>query len=121
MKPIVLVLISIVLAACGQITMKMAMTGGQMDVMSPVETALKIMSRPLVYLGLLFYGSSAFLWLISLNKMPLTYIYPFTALIIVIVTLASTFLLGEGFAVWTLWRIGGVACICTGLLMMSMG
>ena len=120
MRPTWLVLIAIGLAAFGQLTMKSAMTGGPAtDLMSPVQTVLNILKRPLVYLGLSFYGISAFFWLVSLNKLPLSYMYPFTAFLIVIVTLSSALLFNEGLAQWSAWRVSGLVFICVGLVLMA--
>ena len=119
MNPIVLTLIAIITAAGGQITMKIAMTGGgeMASVASPVEAIVNILSRPLVYLGLVFYGVSAFFWLIALQRLPVSFMYPFTALILVIVTFTSAFFLHEQLGVW---RIVGIAIICVGILVMTL-
>ena len=119
MNPIVLTLIAIITAAGGQITMKIAMTGGGevASVTSPIEAIINILSRPLVYLGLVFYGVSAFFWLIALQKLPVSFMYPFTALILVIVTFTSAFFLHEQLG---LWRIVGIGIICVGILVMTL-
>ncbi len=110
------VIVAIILAAFGQVTMKYAMFGAPLPVTSPVEAAKNILSRPMVYFGLVFYAGSSFLWLVSLSRLDLSYMYPFTALLIVLITFVSAFLFNEPI---TLWKIAGVALICAGLLLIA--
>jgi len=120
MHPLWITIIAVVTAACGQMTMKLAMTGGaETDVLSPLTTMLNILGRPLVYVGLAFYAVSAFLWLTALQKLPLSYMYPFTALTILIISVSSSFLFNEPFSAWNTWRVGGLAFIVIGLVLMA--
>ena len=118
MRALLPVLVSIILASIGQMTMKTAMSGSPLAISSPLDAARSILSRPLVYVGLVFYGTSSFLWLIALSKLPLGYMYPFTALLLVIITLASALVFKETVNVW---QIAGVATICVGLVMITRG
>ena len=118
MRAIAPVIVAIILAACGQLTMKAAMSGLPVAVSSPIEAMRTILSRPLVYVGLMFYGLSSFLWLISLSRLPLSYMYPFTALLLVIVTFGSALLFQEPL---NAWKISGVAIIIAGLMVISRG
>jgi multidrug transporter EmrE-like cation transporter len=118
MKAIFPVLIAIILASFGQLTMKFAMAGGALAMSTPIETARAILTRPMVYVGLMFYAGSSFLWLISLSRLPLSYMYPFTALLIVIITFASAILFSEPL---NLWKISGVTLIIIGLLVVARG
>jgi multidrug transporter EmrE-like cation transporter len=112
------VIIAIILAAFGQVTMKYAMFGSPLPVMSPIEAAKSILQRPLVYVGMVFYAGSSFLWLISLSRLDLSYMYPFTALLIVLITFVSAFLFNEPV---TVWKLSGVLMICGGLLLIARG
>ncbi len=98
--------------------MKAAMSGSPLAVSSPLEAVRSILGRPLVYLGISFYGVSSFLWLISLSKLPLSYIYPFTALLVVLITIASAIVFRESVSGW---QIAGVVTICVGLAMIARG
>ena len=118
MRAILPVLAAILLASIGQMTMKTAMTGNPLAVSSPLESLRAILSRPLVYVGLSFYGLSSFLWLISLSRLPLSYMYPFTALLLVIITIASAVLFNESL---NAWKIAGVMTVCVGLLLIAQG
>jgi len=116
MRALIPVIIAIVVASMGQLTMKYAMSGSPLTFSSPIETARSILSRPLVYLGLTFYGLSSFLWLVSLSRLPLSYMYPFTALLVVIITLVSAFLFHEPL---NAWKLSGMVLICTGLILIA--
>ena len=118
MRALLPVLAAIILASFGQMTMKTAMSGDPLAVSSPLESLRAILSRPLVYIGLVFYGLSSFLWLISLSRFPLSYMYPFTALLVVIITIASAVLFNESL---NPWKITGVVTICLGLLLIAQG
>ena len=118
MRALLPVLVAILFASLGQLTMKYAMTGAAVAVSSPVDTVREILSRPMVYLGLVFYGLSSFLWLIALSRLPLSYMYPFTALLIVIITFASAILFQEPL---NLWKLSGVVFIISGLLLIARG
>ena len=116
MRALLPVLVAIGFAAIGQMTMKIAMTGAKIGLSDPVATIRYILTPPLVYLGLAAYGASSFLWLISLSRLPLSYMYPFTALLIVIITFASAMLFQEPL---NAWKLSGVALIITGLLVIA--
>lgn len=118
MRALAPVIVAIVIAAFGQLTMKAAMNGLAVSVTSPVEAMKTILGRPLVYVGLVFYGLSSFLWLISLSRLPLSYMYPFTALLLVLVTFGSALLFSEPL---NAWKFSGVAIIIAGLMVISRG
>ena len=118
MRAILPVLLAIFIASLGQLTMKFAMSGDPLAVSSPLDAVKSILSRPMVYLGLLFYGVSSFLWLISLSRLPLSYMYPFTALLVVIITVASAVLFHEPV---NAWKLTGTGLICAGLLVVAQG
>jgi multidrug transporter EmrE-like cation transporter len=112
------VLVAIGFAAIGQLTMKYAMTGANVAVSDPVATFRYFLTTPMIYLGIAAYGASSFLWLISLSRLPLSYMYPFTALLIVVITFASAILFQEPL---NAWKLSGVALIITGLLVIARG
>ena len=118
MRPLLPVLAAIFLAALGQLTLKYAMIGSPLSLSSPLEALRSILSRPLVYLGMTFYAASSFLWIIGLSRLPLSYMYPFTALMLVIITFAGAILFHEPV---TAWRVSGVVLVCTGLFLIARG
>jgi multidrug transporter EmrE-like cation transporter len=116
MRSLLPVFASIFLAALGQLTLKYAMMGSPLAVSSPIEALRSILSRPFVYIGMTFYAGSSFLWIIALSRLPLSYMYPFTALMLVLITVAGAFLFHEPLNVW---RVSGVVLICSGLLLIA--
>ncbi len=116
MKALIPVLVAIIFASLGQLTMKYAMSGASLAVSTPFETIRAILSKPMVYVGLSFYGASSFLWLISLSRLPLSYMYPFTALLIVIITFASARLFDEPLSAS---KLAGVVLIIGGLFVIA--
>lgn len=67
-----------------------------------------------VLLGLGGYGFSTLLWMYCLSKLPLSVVYPYTALTFVLVVAGAVIVFGERAG----WRAGiGTACVLVGLLM----
>jgi multidrug transporter EmrE-like cation transporter len=62
------------------------------------------------------YGLSAFLWLVVLSRLDLSYAYPFLALNLVLITLVSWIVLGE--MIPTL-RWLGLGLICLGVVVVA--
>lgn len=116
MRSLLPVFAAIIFAAFGQLTLKYAMMGSPLAVSSPLESLRTILSRPLVYFGMSFYAGSSFLWIIALSRLPLSYMYPFTALMVVIITVAGALLFHEPLNVW---KLSGIVLICSGLLLIS--
>ncbi len=59
------------------------------------STLWKIFSHSSVFLGLLFFGASVFLWLVALSKIKLSVAYPMVAITYVIIPVLSYFLFKE--------------------------
>ena len=53
------------------------------------------LTSPLLYLGFILYGFSAFLWIYALKYLPLSRVYPFTFLTFVLVLVLSYLIFGE--------------------------
>lgn len=85
----VLIFIPIILAAAGQLILKVGMNKvGEFNLW-------KTFTHPTVLLGLVFYGASLILWLMVLSKEKLSFVYPLVAFSYVVTVLASRFVLGE--------------------------
>ncbi|MEK7514039.1 MAG: EamA family transporter [Patescibacteria group bacterium] len=85
----VLIFIPIILAAVGQLILKIGMNKvGAFNLW-------KTFTHPTVLLGLFFYGASLILWLMVLSKEKLSFVYPLVAFSYVVTVLASRFILGE--------------------------
>ena len=74
---LLLVFISVFLAAIGQIAMKKGMDG--VDINHFFELT-KILTRNYVWLGLSLYGVSTVFWLVALTRFDLSYMYPMISL-----------------------------------------
>lgn len=83
----ILILISVLLAAVGQIILKKAVVSG--------FVFWQLFTNYLILGGLFCYAVAAFLWIKALSEMNLNRVYPFTFLTYVLVMGGSYFLLGE--------------------------
>ncbi len=81
-----------------------------------LDTAWRVLTTPMVLIGLASYGLGAVAWLVVLSRLDLSFAYPFLALNFVLITLASRFVLGE--AVPPLRWIG-VLIICCGVMVVA--
>lgn len=112
-----LLLLSVLLATGGQICFKKGVSViGEisMDKNHIFAGVIKIITSPFVIFGLVFYAFSTILWLIALSKCDLNYAYPFTALIFILVMIASYTILHEAMSPA---RIVGVTLICLGFIL----
>ena len=84
-----LIFIPIILAAVGQIILKIGMNKlGEFNLW-------KTFTNPTVILGLFFYGASLILWLMVLSKEKLSFVYPLVAFSYVVTVFLSKIILGE--------------------------
>jgi len=117
-----MILLSVVLAAVAQLTLKYGMNqvthnGAQPLVLgSPAQTATRIASVPMVWFGLVIFGLSAIVWLIVLSRASLSFAYPFASLTYVIIVLFDRFVLGQDIPSI---RYLGVALIVAGIVLIS--
>ena len=85
----VLIFIPIIIAALGQLILKIGMNKiGQFSL-------LKTFTHPTVLLGLVFYGVSLILWLLVLSKEKLSFVYPLVAFSYVVTVFLSKVVLKE--------------------------
>ena len=119
MKPVWLLLISVCSATFGQILFKKGVfvTGEITLKESVIGELIKLVFNPFVFLGLVFYIVSTILWLIALSKTTLSFVYPFAALIFVLVMICARFIFLEPVPPL---RYVGIAVICVGFLLSSL-
>ena len=85
----VLIFIPIILAAIGQLILKIGMDKvGKFNL-------IKTFTNPTVILGLFFYGASLILWLLVLSKEKLSFVYPLVAFSYVITVFMAKYILKE--------------------------
>jgi drug/metabolite transporter (DMT)-like permease len=119
MKPVWLLLISVGSATLGQIFFKKGvfLTGEITLKGSVIGELLKLIFNPFVFSGLVLYIISTILWLIALSKTTLSFVYPFAALIFILVMLSARIVFLE--PIPTL-RYFGIVLICLGFLFSSL-
>jgi drug/metabolite transporter (DMT)-like permease len=118
---IALILLSVTLAAVGQLMLKHAMNLVNADLAparfgmnaASIRTAL---ATPAVYIGLFVFGLSAIVWLAVLSRASLSFAYPFAAITYILILFFDLFILKE--AVPPL-RWAGVAFIAVGIFLVS--
>jgi drug/metabolite transporter (DMT)-like permease len=118
MKPVWLLFISVVSATLGQIFFKKGvfMTGEITLKESLIGDLFRLVLNPFVFSGLVLYVISTLVWLIALSKTTLSFVFPFTALIFVLVMLSARIVFLE--PIPTL-RYLGIFLICLGFLLSS--
>lgn len=107
-QQVLLLTLSSVLAAAGQVMLKYSASG---------RTNLAEHINPWLAGGFLCYGAGAVLWIYCLGRVPLLRAYPFTSLAFILTVLAGVWLLGES-AGPTYWA--GLGLILAGLLLVSL-
>jgi drug/metabolite transporter (DMT)-like permease len=98
-----MVLGSLLVASVGQMVLKLGMgqvTRGLGAHPGAAPLLLRAATTPLVVIGLAGYVFGAALWLIVLARAPLSLVYPFAGLTIVLVTLESAIFLKEHVLPW---------------------
>jgi drug/metabolite transporter (DMT)-like permease len=116
------ILISVVLAAVAQITLKHGMAqvthhgALPLDLKQPVSMLRRVGANVSVVAGLAIFVLSAAFWLVVLSKVSLSFAYPFVSLTYVLILLFDRVVLHEGVSAL---RWGGVALIIGGILLIS--
>jgi multidrug transporter EmrE-like cation transporter len=115
----VLALTSVLLSAAGQLFMKIGMTRPHVQLALSQglgHGAWTVLQTVPVLVGLATYGCGAILWLLVLSKLPVSAVYPLVSLAIACVVVIGMVFLHESVS-WL--RIGGVAVIIAGLLLVG--
>lgn len=85
---------------------------------SLVLLVLKVVFHPWVFVGLVTFVVSMASHLFVLSKVELSFAYPFLSLAYVAVAAASWWLFAENL---NAWRMGGIALICAGTVLIAQG
>lgn len=118
----VAILVSVVLAALAQLTLKHGMTqvtnhgAVPLDLKDPMGTVRRVITSPSVLLGLATFVLSAAVWLVVLSKVSLSFAYPFVSLTYVLILLFDRFVLHDTVSPL---RWAGVALIVAGIVLVS--
>ena len=119
---LVLILLSVGLAALAQLTLKHGMNqvtqngAIPLDLGSPVEVVRRVVTNVSVWLGLGTFVISAAVWLIVLSRASLSFAYPFASLTYVLILLFDRLVLHQPISGV---RYAGVALIIGGILLIS--
>jgi len=122
---IALILFNVMLAAVGQIVLKVGtqQLGGALvkpgaTIIGTVLGAVRAMFTPYIFAGLMIYAFSAVTWIIILSRVNLSFAYPMISLSYVIVVILSAVLLRERVPLIT---IPGLILICIGVSLIGIG
>jgi len=119
-QSLVLIVVAILCGIAGQVTLKMGMTqvgaiGGE-ALAQPAQLALRVLTTPLVVVGLGLYVLGAVAWLTVLSRVALSFAYPMLALTYAITPAAAWLVLGEAVP---LARWAGIVVICAGVFLIA--
>jgi drug/metabolite transporter (DMT)-like permease len=80
------------------------------------HTLPAMLKSGLLWLSVLCYGVSLFLWMIVLSKVEVSFAYAFSSLGYALVAVMGAIFLGEHISIL---RIAGIAIVCLGILLIS--
>jgi drug/metabolite transporter (DMT)-like permease len=113
------ILLSVLLGVVGQLILKHGMTVmGRLDIGASglLPTLWRMATSPYVVVGLLIYVGGTFFWLLALNRLDLTFVYPFASLSYVLIFFAAWLLFHENVSPL---RVAGMLVICLGVLLVA--
>ena len=114
--PVVLLAVSILLGALGQVFFKFGVSPGVNTTLSPAFV-LEIVKSPWIWAGGLCYGASFLLWLFILKFFPLGLARPLTSVGYIVTYLMAVIFIGESFSIL---RLGGIILIVAGVIMVAL-
>jgi drug/metabolite transporter (DMT)-like permease len=120
LKDILLIVFSVLLAAVGQLLLKLGMTkvGRVASLASAPSMLLRALMNPIVLAGLAVFGISALSWLIVLSRVKLSIAYPMVSLGYVVTVFFSWLIFKESVKLVT---IAGCFTIIFGVFLISRG
>lgn len=110
-----LLLASVILAAVGQLTFKAALNQIGALTMS-LDMVAKLLTNPILLIGLAVFAASAFMWLVALMRAELSFAYPFLSLSYVLVLVGGAVIFNERI---TPLRVLGFAAIIAGIFIVA--
>ncbi|MBU0455160.1 MAG: SMR family transporter [Pseudomonadota bacterium] len=114
-----LVLICMVLNSVAQILLKAAMTRigvFSFSFQNLVPIGMKVIASPFIWIGMVIYASSVFVWLLVLSRVDVGVAYPLTSIGFILTALAAYFFLGESLS---LVRVAGIVVIIAGIYLIT--
>jgi uncharacterized membrane protein len=114
-----MILVSVMLGTTAQLCLKTGMSKVNMGYgFASFAAAIQAIPNPLVLTGFMLYGISSILWLVILNRAPLSLAYPMLSLSYVLVVTLSALILREKVTSLT---VLGLLMICSGVSMIGFG
>ncbi len=114
-----MILVSVLLAATAQLTLKHGMnqiTASSGTASLSAGSLKAIVSNPIVWGGLGLFGLSAVVWLLVLSRASLSFAYPFASITYVLILLADKFVLHQQIPAL---RWAGVFFIMVGIVLVA--
>lgn len=103
-----------VLLAIGQVLFKLA--GREANMVRELSDIAGLFATPWIWVALLVYGGATLLWIVLLQRVPLSRAYPFAALGFILVPAASAWLFGERI---TLSYVLGAGFVVVGIILIG--
>jgi multidrug transporter EmrE-like cation transporter len=119
---ILFILLSVLLAATAQLTLKYGVDrvtkhGHSGIVLSePGTSIVRVAREPFIWLGLVLFGISAAVWIVVLSRVSLSFAYPFAAITYIVIVLFDRLILKASVPGL---RWAGVLMIATGIILVS--
>lgn len=118
---IALLIVSVVFAIAGQLTLKSAMREvgriGAREVSDAGQTLKRAAKEPRLWFGLFLFGVSALFWLVVLSRVPLSVAYPFVGISYILIVAFARYFLHEHVP---LLRWIGVAVVAFGIAIVGL-
>lgn len=110
-RTLLMLLVSIVLGASGQLMFKAAARGlPAFADLGLWRLLVTMFTTPMILAGFACFFASSILWIIALRSVPLSVAYPMVALSYIIIFIGSHFLFAEPLG-WRLWT-GALLIVC---------
>jgi multidrug transporter EmrE-like cation transporter len=116
MHPFVLIIISIVLGACGQIAMKLGTTQMVVAGLSVTAQFVRYFTNIPILLGLALYTFSAVVWIFAIARVQLSMAYPMVASGYVLVVILSYLIFHEPVSIL---RVLGLFIVAAGVIVIA--
>lgn len=119
MKHLPLVLAALLPVVVGELLLKTAMNRFgilNLELRTLPHTVWSLATNPLIIAAVAVYAVGTLLWLAALSRLDLSFVYPWSALAYILITLSAHFILHETVSAQ---RYLGVLVICLGLVIIA--
>lgn len=114
---LLLIIISVLLNCSAQLLIRKGMMQvGELRVGSLFQSALPMISNLYLWMAMLCYGISIFMWMVVLSKVEVSFAYPFLSIGYVVAAIVGYYCFGESLSII---RIIGILVICIGVYLIS--